>query len=54
LQRRLTDLGFYADRIDGKAGMATRLSLGRFQRARGLPVDCWPSPAALERLRSAS
>jgi lytic murein transglycosylase len=53
LQRRLTDLGFYAEKIDGKAGMATRLGLGRFQKARGLPVDCWPSPAALERLRAA-
>jgi lytic murein transglycosylase len=53
LQRRLTDLGFYADRIDGKAGMATRLGLGRFQKARGLAVDCWPGPAALAGLRAA-
>jgi lytic murein transglycosylase len=53
LQRRLTELGFYAEKIDGKAGMATRLSLGRFQKAHGGPADCWPSPAALERLRAA-
>ncbi len=53
LQRRLTELGFYAEKIDGKAGMATRLSLGRFQKARGLPPDCWPSATALERLRAA-
>ena len=53
LQRRLTELGFYRDRIDGKAGMATRLGLGRFQKARGLSVDCWPSPAALQGLRAA-
>ena len=38
--------------FDGKAGMATRLSLGRFQKARGLPVDCWPSAAALQELRA--
>jgi Transglycosylase SLT domain/Putative peptidoglycan binding domain len=53
LQRRLTDFGFYGDKIDGKAGMATRLALGRFQKARGLAVDCWPSPGALESLRAA-
>jgi lytic murein transglycosylase len=53
LQRRLTELGFYAEKIDGKAGMATRFSLGHFQKAHGGPVDCWPSPAALERLRAA-
>jgi lytic murein transglycosylase len=53
LQQRLTQLGFYREAIDGKAGMATRLSLGRFQKARGLAVDCWPSAAALEHLRAA-
>jgi lytic murein transglycosylase len=53
LQTHLTRLGFYADKIDGKAGMATRLALGRFQKARGLAADCWPSPAALEGLRAA-
>jgi lytic murein transglycosylase len=53
MQKRLTDLGFYTGAIDGKAGMATRLALGRFQNARGLAVDCWPSPAALASLRAA-
>jgi hypothetical protein len=53
VQRRLTELGFYADKIDSKAGMATRLSFGRFQKARGLAPDCWPSAAALESLRAA-
>ena len=53
LQKRLTDVGFYTGAIDGKAGMATRLSLGRFQTARGLAADCWPSPAALQSLRAA-
>jgi lytic murein transglycosylase len=54
LQSRLTSLGFYAEKVDGKAGMATRLALGRFQKGRGLSVDCWPSQAALEALRSTS
>ena len=53
LQQHLTRLGFYGEAIDGKAGMATRLSLGRFQKARGLVVDCWPSAAALTALRAA-
>jgi Transglycosylase SLT domain/Putative peptidoglycan binding domain len=53
LQQRLTRLGFYREAIDGKAGMATRLSLGRFQKARGLAPDCWPSAQALEQLRTA-
>jgi hypothetical protein len=53
LQRELTRLGFYDAAIDGKAGMGTRLALGRFQTARGLSPDCWPSPKALESLRAA-
>ena len=36
MQRRLTELGFYSDGIDGKAGMATRVALGRFQKSKGL------------------
>jgi lytic murein transglycosylase len=53
LQQHLTRLGFYREAVDGKAGMATRLSLGRFQKARGVSADCWPSPAALAQLRAA-
>jgi lytic murein transglycosylase len=53
LQQHLTRLGFYREAIDGKAGMATRLGLGRFQKARGLSPDCWPSAAALAALRAA-
>jgi lytic murein transglycosylase len=52
LQRRLTARGFYGDAIDGKAGMATRSAIGRWQKARGLEPDCWPSAAVLERLRA--
>jgi hypothetical protein len=52
-QRRLTELGFYNGALDGKAGMATRVALGRFQKSQGATPDCWPSAAALERLRAA-
>ena len=51
MQRRLTELGFYSDRIDGKAGMATRVALGQFQKSKGMAPDCWPSAAALENLQ---
>jgi lytic murein transglycosylase len=47
MQTWLTALGFYRDKIDGKAGMLTRAALGAFQKARGLKVDCWPSAAVL-------
>ena len=51
MQRRLTDLGFYRDKVDGKAGMLTRSALGAYQKANGLTVDCWPRPAVLEHVR---
>ncbi|MGB3867672.1 MAG: lytic murein transglycosylase, partial [Xanthobacteraceae bacterium] len=47
MQRHLTRLGFYRDKIDGKAGMLTRAALGAFQKSAGLKVDCWPSEAVL-------
>ncbi|GGC66931.1 transglycosylase [Chelatococcus reniformis] len=50
MQRKLAALGIYADKIDGKAGMKTRLAVGAFQKARGLPVDCWPDAATLRRI----
>ncbi|MCE1235484.1 MAG: lytic murein transglycosylase [Hyphomicrobiales bacterium] len=53
MQRHLTRLGFYRDKIDGKAGMLTRSALGAFQKSAGLTVDCWPSDAALEALSAA-
>jgi hypothetical protein len=51
MQRRLTALGFYKDKIDGKAGMLTRAALGAYQKAERLKVDCWPTEAVLERMR---
>jgi lytic murein transglycosylase len=48
MQRRLTALGFYKDKIDGKAGMLTRAALGAFQKSRGLKTDCWPTTEVLK------
>jgi lytic murein transglycosylase len=51
MQKVLTREGFYADKVDGKAGMKTRAALGAYQKAKGLPVDCWPDAAVLAHMR---
>jgi lytic murein transglycosylase len=52
MQRRLTELGLYRDKIDGKAGMLTRAALGAYQKANALKVDCWPTAAVLDHMRT--
>ena len=52
MQRQLTRLGIYKDKIDGKAGMLTRAALGRYQKSAGLNVDCWPSAAVLKAMNA--
>jgi lytic murein transglycosylase len=53
MQRQLTRIGLYADKLDGKAGMKTRAALGAYQKSAGLKVDCWPSEAVLRSMSSA-
>jgi lytic murein transglycosylase len=53
MQRGLTRVGLYADKVDGKAGMQTRAALGAFQKKAGLKVDCWPSEAVLRAIEAA-
>jgi len=53
MQRGLTRIGFYKDKIDGKAGMQTRAALGAFQKSAGLKLDCWPSEAVLSAINAA-
>lgn len=53
MQRHLTKLGLYRDKIDGKAGMLTRAALGAFQKSTGIKVDCWPSEAVLRAMNGA-
>jgi peptidoglycan hydrolase-like protein with peptidoglycan-binding domain len=53
MQRQLTRIGLYADKLDGKAGMKTRAALGAYQKSAGLKVDCWPSEAVLRSLDTA-
>ena len=53
MQRHLTRMGIYKDKIDGKAGMLTRAALGRYQKSAGLVVDCWPSASVLRTMSAA-
>src|SRR5262252_6117772 len=53
MQKRLTTLGLYNDKLDGKAGMKTRLALGAYQKQNKLPLDCWPTAAVLDHMRAA-
>jgi lytic murein transglycosylase len=52
MQKDLTARGFYADKIDGKAGMLTRSAVGAYQKANGLRLDCWPTSAVLDHMRA--
>ncbi len=53
MQRQLTRLGLYKDKLDGKAGMLTRAALGVYQKSAGLKVDCWPSETVLRSISAA-
>ena len=53
MQRHLTRIGLYKDKLDGKAGMQTRAALGAYQKSAGLRVDCWPSEAVLRAMSAA-
>jgi hypothetical protein len=53
MQRGLTKIGLYKDKIDGKAGMLTRSALGAYQKKAGLKLDCWPSDAVLRSINAA-
>lgn len=51
MQNILTARGLYQSKIDGKAGMQTRSALGAYQKAGGLPLDCWPSAPVFDHMR---
>ena len=53
MQRHLTRIGLYAEKVDGKAGMKTRAALGAYQKKAGLKVDCWPSEAVSRSISAA-
>ena len=53
MQRHLTRIGLYTEKLDGKAGMKTRAALGAYQKSAGLKVDCWPSAEVLRAMSGA-
>jgi lytic murein transglycosylase len=53
MQRGLTRIGLYKDKVDGKAGMLTRSALGAYQKKADLKVDCWPSDTVLRSINAA-
>ncbi|MFO1110311.1 MAG: lytic murein transglycosylase [Bradyrhizobium sp.] len=53
MQKHLTRIGIYKDKIDGKAGMLTRAALGAYQKSAGIKVDCWPSEDVLQSMSAA-
>jgi len=52
MQRGLTRIGLYQDKVDGKTGMLTRSALGAYQKKAGLKVDCWPSETVLRSINA--
>jgi lytic murein transglycosylase len=52
IQEKLQALGSAVAKIDGKAGMNTRSLIGAYQKANGLKIDCWPTEALLNHLRT--
>ncbi|MDB5621207.1 lytic murein transglycosylase [Tardiphaga sp.] len=53
MQKHLTRIGLYSDKVDGKAGMKTRAALGAYQKSARLKVDCWPSETVLRAMTGA-
>lgn len=53
MQRHLSALGLYKDKLDGKAGMQTRAALGAFQKSARIKLDCWPSEDVLRAMKIA-
>ncbi|MGL4240848.1 MAG: lytic murein transglycosylase, partial [Beijerinckiaceae bacterium] len=54
VQRRLTALGLYKDKIDGRLGSGSREAVRQFQIRSGLLPDGYATPAVLARLRGAA
>ena len=54
IQTRLKAGGYDVDKIDGKIGSNSRMNIGKYQRASGLKVDCWPTDAVLDHMRASA
>ena len=47
IQKRLGEIGYDIEKIDGKVGSNTRRQIGAYQKASNLKIDCWPSDTLL-------
>ena len=52
MQKRLITLGFYNDKVDGKAGGRTRSAVGLYEKRAGLPQTCWPTAGTIGHLKT--
>jgi len=52
IQKRLIELGYGLEKIDGKIGSNTRRQVGTYQKKNSLKIDCWPTAAVLSHLRA--
>ncbi len=52
IQQVLKDRGSPIDKLDGKIGSNTRAEIGAYQRRAGMKVDCWPTAALLQSMKS--
>jgi len=52
IQKRLIDLGYGLQKVDGKIGSNTRRQVGTYQKKNRLKIDCWPTKDVLTHLRS--
>ena len=51
LQHRLEAMGHDVGTADGLVGFRTRVAIGRWQAANGLPVTCYPDKATIAALK---
>ena len=54
IQAMLRERGSGIEKLDGKTGSNTRAEIGAFQRKAGIKVDCWPTAALLQTLKTTS
>ncbi len=52
IQKRLIELGYGLQKVDGKIGSNTRRQVGTYQKKHRLKIDCWPTAAVLSHLRA--
>lgn len=52
IQQYLKQQGAPIEKLDGKIGSVTRAEIGAYERKAGMKVDCWPTSALLQKLKT--